>query len=59
MKTILPAGSDTAKELLTVGGNFTISAPDGVNDLTVGSLNVIVDGVFQAGATWSRPWATR
>ena len=51
----LPAGSDTAKESLTVGGNFTIFAPDGVNDLTVGSLNVIVDGVFQAGASMVTP----
>ena len=45
----LPAGSDTAKESLTVGGTFTISAPDGVASLTVGSLNVIVDGLFQGG----------
>jgi VCBS repeat-containing protein len=46
----LPAGSDSAKESLTVSGSFTISAPDGVASLTVGSLNVIVDGLFQGGA---------
>ena len=46
----LPAGSDAVKEPLTVGGTFTISAHDGVESLTVGSLNVIVDGVFQGGA---------
>ena len=48
-------GSDTVKESLTVTGDFTISAPDGVNDLTVGGINVIVDGVFQVGATGLSP----
>jgi VCBS repeat-containing protein len=44
----LPAGSDTAKESLTQGGTFTIAAPDGVDDLSVGGQAVIVNGVFTA-----------
>ena len=51
----LPAGSDTSKESLTGAGTFTISAPDGVESLTVGSLNVIINGVFQAGASMVTP----
>ena len=51
----LPDGSDTSKESLTVTGDFTISAPDGVNDLTVGGIKVIIDGVFQVGATGLTP----
>src|SRR3990170_2569210 len=47
----LADGSDPAKESLTVTGTFTLIAPDGVQSLTVGSLNVIVNGAFQAGAT--------
>jgi VCBS repeat-containing protein len=51
----LPAGSDASKESLTTTGNFTISAPDGVDDLTVGGIAVIVNGVFQSGATGTTP----
>ena len=51
----LPDGSDTTKELTTITGDFNISAPDGVDDLTVGGINVIVNGVFQAGATGATP----
>ncbi|MGE3228032.1 MAG: DUF5801 repeats-in-toxin domain-containing protein [Hyphomicrobium sp.] len=42
----LPAGSDTAKESLTATGTFQISAPDGVNNVSVGGSPVIVNGVF-------------
>ena len=42
------AGSDASKESTTQGGTFTISAPDGVQSLTVGGLNVISNGVFAA-----------
>ncbi|WP_254961127.1 Ig-like domain-containing protein [Cyanobium sp. BA5m-10] len=42
------AGSDASKESTTQGGTFTISAPDGVQSLTVGGLNVITNGVFAA-----------
>lgn len=44
----LPDGSDTSKEPLTTSGNFSISAPDGVDDLTIGGQAVITDGVFTA-----------
>jgi VCBS repeat-containing protein len=44
----LPAGSDASKESTTQGGTFRISAPDGVNSLTIGGLNVISNGVFAA-----------
>ncbi|MDO8266997.1 MAG: retention module-containing protein, partial [Moraxellaceae bacterium] len=44
----LPDGSDTTKEPLTTSGNFSISAPDGVDDLTIGGQAVITDGVFTA-----------
>ncbi|WP_326914036.1 beta strand repeat-containing protein [Sphingopyxis chilensis] len=42
----LPAGSDTMKESLTQTGSFTISAPDGVADLSVHGVQVIANGVF-------------
>jgi large repetitive protein len=42
------AGSDTTKESTTQSGTFNISAPDGVDDLTIGSHAVITDGVFAA-----------
>jgi large repetitive protein len=47
----LPLGSDTTPDSLTGVGNFTITAPDGVDDLTVGGVAVIVNGVFQPLAT--------
>jgi VCBS repeat-containing protein len=47
----LPNGTDTAKESLTQTGSFTIGAPDGVDDLTVGGVAVIVNGVYQGGST--------
>ena len=42
----LAAGSDTTKESLTGTGTFLISAPDGVDDVTVGGQPVITNGVF-------------
>ncbi|MBC7163283.1 MAG: retention module-containing protein, partial [Immundisolibacter sp.] len=44
----LADGSDTVKESLTQAGDFTISAPDGLDDLTVGGTAVISNGVFTA-----------
>jgi VCBS repeat-containing protein len=44
----LPAGSDPTKESLTQAGTFNISAPDGVDDLTIGGQSVITNGVFTA-----------
>jgi hypothetical protein len=43
----LAEGTDSSKESLTQTGDFTISAPDGVGNLTVGGLQVIVNGVYQ------------
>ena len=51
----LSDGSDTSKESTTVTGTFNISAPDGVADLDVGDVNVIVNGVFQVGASGTTP----
>ncbi|MEH8147457.1 retention module-containing protein, partial [Aeromonas veronii] len=39
------AGSDSSKEPTTVPGSFTISAPDGVQTLSVGGINIVVNGV--------------
>ncbi|MCF5866429.1 type I secretion C-terminal target domain-containing protein [Aeromonas veronii] len=39
------AGSDSSKESTTVPGSFTISAPDGVQTLSVGGINIVVNGV--------------
>ncbi|MEQ1775680.1 MAG: type I secretion C-terminal target domain-containing protein, partial [Burkholderiales bacterium] len=41
------AGSDLVKESTTQAGTFTVTAPDGVGNLTVGGLAVVVDGVYQ------------
>ena len=42
------AGSDPTKEPLTVTGTFNISAPDGLDDLTIDGNAVITNGVFAA-----------
>ncbi|MGL4716035.1 MAG: VCBS domain-containing protein, partial [Aeromonas sp.] len=39
------AGSDSIKESTTVTGSFTISAPDGVQTLSVGGINLVSGGV--------------
>jgi VCBS repeat-containing protein len=39
------AGSDTTKESTTVTGSFNISAPDGVQTLSVGGINLVSGGV--------------
>jgi T1SS-143 domain-containing protein len=44
----LTDGSDTSKESTTQEGTFTISAADGIDDLTIGGEAVITDGVFTA-----------
>ena len=44
----LAAGTDTEKESLTQEGDFTISAADGVTNLSVGGHQVIANGVFTA-----------
>ncbi|HKR16816.1 DUF5801 repeats-in-toxin domain-containing protein [Rhizorhapis sp.] len=44
----LPTGTDTSKESLTQQGDFTISAPDGIANLSVGGHPIIVNGTFTA-----------
>ncbi|MGS3143480.1 retention module-containing protein, partial [Aeromonas sanarellii] len=39
------AGSDSSKESTTVTGSFNVSAPDGVKSLSVGGINLVVNGV--------------
>ncbi|MGY3956177.1 retention module-containing protein [Aeromonas salmonicida] len=39
------AGSDSSKESTTVTGSFTISAPDGVQTLSVGGISLVSGGV--------------
>ncbi|MFM5572995.1 hypothetical protein ACET8Q_20635, partial [Aeromonas veronii] len=39
------AGSDSSKESTTVPGSFTISAPDGVQTLSVGGISLVSGGV--------------
>jgi large repetitive protein len=46
----LAEGSDSTPDSLIGTGNFTITAPDGVDDLTVGGVVVILNGVYQAPA---------
>jgi T1SS-143 domain-containing protein len=42
----LSDGNDAVKESTTQEGTFTISAADGIDDLTIGGEAVITDGVF-------------
>ncbi len=42
------AGSDNTKESTTQPGDFNISAPNGVGDLSIGGHAVITNGVFAA-----------
>ncbi len=44
----LSDGTSPDAPALTQAGDFTISAPDGLDDLTVGGTAVITDGVFTA-----------
>ncbi|WP_395020446.1 VCBS domain-containing protein [Dongia sp.] len=44
----LADGSDTTKESTTQGGDFTITSPDGVGNLSIGGHAVITNGVFAA-----------
>jgi len=41
----LPDGSSANPGALTQSGSFTVSAPDGLTSLSIGSINVIVGGV--------------
>ncbi|WP_265530668.1 Ig-like domain-containing protein [Sphingomicrobium marinum] len=55
----LPDGSNPSPSFLTQLWNFAFEAPDGVDDLTMGGVLVIEDGVFVgAGATIATPSGT-
>ncbi|PLW84486.1 hypothetical protein C0029_18980, partial [Halioglobus japonicus] len=41
-------GSDTPTDPNTVTGDFNVTSPDGVEDLTVGVIAVVVGGVVQS-----------
>ncbi|MCR5873598.1 hypothetical protein LRS10_05055 [Phenylobacterium sp. J426] len=46
----LPNGSQAGQVSTSGSWTFTIAAPDGVGDLTVGGYRAIADGVFTAGS---------
>ncbi|RGP41013.1 hypothetical protein BPTFM16_01308 [Altererythrobacter insulae] len=43
---LLPNGSDQS-DSTTDGDTFTFDSPDGLEDVTIGGVDVIIDGVFQ------------
>ncbi|MGA0605710.1 type I secretion C-terminal target domain-containing protein [Phenylobacterium sp. VNQ135] len=49
-ETGLPGGSQAGQARTSGSWTFTINAPDGVDDLTVGGYRAITDGVFTAGS---------
>jgi Ca2+-binding RTX toxin-like protein len=51
----LPNGTQAGQARTSGSWTFTISAPDGVDDLTVGSYRAITDGVFTAGSATLGP----
>jgi T1SS-143 domain-containing protein len=52
---LLPNGSDPTKESITVSGTFSVTALDGLNNLTVGGINVVVGGVVSVPQSVSTP----
>src|SRR3546814_8858730 len=51
----LPDGSSPDAAALTQTGGFTIDAPDGLNNVTVGTAQVMTNGVFTPGLTTTSP----
>ncbi|OYT97790.1 MAG: hypothetical protein CFE49_00090 [Pseudomonas sp. PGPPP3] len=51
---LLPNGSDQSQST-TVNGTFSVMAPDGLNTLTVGGINVVVGGVVSVPQSTSTP----
>ncbi|MGL4318286.1 MAG: retention module-containing protein, partial [Pseudomonas sp.] len=52
----LPAGTDSTKEPLTQTGTFTVTAPDGLLNLSVGSINVVTNGVANVPQSITTPF---
>ncbi|MFC3784741.1 VCBS repeat-containing protein [Sphingopyxis italica] len=54
----LPDGSSPDAAALTQTGAFTIDAPDGLDDVTIGAVQVMTNGVFTPGLTTTSPLGT-
>jgi VCBS repeat-containing protein len=54
----LTDGSSPDAAALTQTGSFTVTAPDGLNNVTVGTAQVMTNGVFTPGLTTTSPLGT-
>ncbi|SBV34979.1 protein of unknown function [uncultured Sphingopyxis sp.] len=54
----LPDGSSPDAAALTQTGDFTVTAPDGLDDVTIGTAQVMVNGVFTPGLTTTSAFGT-
>jgi len=54
----LADGSSPDAAALTQAGSFTIAAPDGLNNVTIGTAQVMTNGVFTPGLTTSSALGT-
>ncbi len=54
----LPDGSSPDAAALTQTGDFTVTAPDGLDDVTIGTAQVMTNGVFTPGLTTTSPLGT-
>ncbi|NMY52660.1 retention module-containing protein [Pseudomonas sp. WS 5011] len=51
----LPTGTDSTKDPLTQTGTFTVTAPDGLWSLSVGSINVVTNGAANVPQSITTP----
>ncbi|MDT7530621.1 VCBS domain-containing protein [Sphingopyxis sp. SE2] len=54
----LPDGSSPDAAALTQTGDFTVTAPDGLDDVTIGTAQVMTNGVFTPGLTTTSAFGT-
>ncbi len=54
----LADGSSPNAAALTQTGSFTVDAPDGLNNVTIGTAQVMTNGVFTPGLTTTSPLGT-
>ncbi|QCB53349.1 tandem-95 repeat protein [Sphingopyxis sp. PAMC25046] len=54
----LPDGSSPDAAALTQTGAFTVTAPDGLDDVTIGTAQVMTNGVFTPGLTTTSAFGT-
>ena len=54
----LSDGSSPNAAALTQTGSFTVDAPDGLNNVTIGTAQVVTNGVFTPGLTTTSPLGT-